>query len=105
MIFVTGLITALFNNFFFTTGLMGARVSFFMMILLCPFAFNLKQGHIPLDLRDNFGFCIWDARCTGALKMDNICSLPIFLGGIYGNFRFAQKDFGAIRGASWHNTH
>ncbi len=99
MIFVTGLITALLNNFFFTTGLMGASGIVFMMILLSSFA-NLKQGHIPLTFVIIVVLYL-GREVYGALKMDNISQFAHILGGICGSiFGFAQKDFGAIRGAS-----
>ena len=99
MIAVTALITALLNNFFFPSGLMGASGIVFMMILLSSFA-NLKQGHIPLT------FVIIVVLFLGkevynSLKMDNISQFAHILGGICGSiFGFAQKDLSAIRGAS-----
>jgi membrane associated rhomboid family serine protease len=99
MIIVTALITALLNNFFFSSGLMGASGIVFMMILLSSFA-NLKQGHIPLT------FVIIVVLFLGkevysSLKADNISQFAHILGGICGSiFGFAQKDLGAIRGAT-----
>ncbi len=97
MILVTALITSLLNNFFFSTGLMGASGIVFMMILLSSFA-NLKQGHLPLT------FVIIVVLYLGreiynTLKMDNISQFAHILGGVCGSiFGFAQKDLGAIRG-------
>lgn len=99
MIVFTALITALLNNFFFTTGLMGASGIVFMMILLSSFA-NLKQGHIPLT------FVIIVVLYLGreiysSLKIDNVSQFAHILGGICGSiFGFAQKDLKAIRGTS-----
>jgi membrane associated rhomboid family serine protease len=99
MILVTALITALLNNFFFTTGLMGASGIVFMMILLSSFA-NLKQGHIPLTFVIIVVLYL-GREVYGALKMDNISQFAHILGGICGSiFGFAQKDLGAIRGTS-----
>lgn len=97
MITVTALITALLNNFFFSTGLMGASGIVFMMILLSSFA-NLKQGHIPLT------FVIIVVLFLGkeiynSLRTDNVSQFAHILGGICGSvFGFAQKDLGALRG-------
>jgi membrane associated rhomboid family serine protease len=99
MIGVTALITSLLNNFFFSTGLMGASGIVFMMILLSSFA-NLKQGHIPLT------FVIIVVLFLGkevynSLKMDNVSQFAHILGGICGSvFGFAQKDLAALRGTS-----
>jgi membrane associated rhomboid family serine protease len=99
MILVTALITSLLNNFFFTTGLMGASGIVFMMILLSSFA-NLKQGHIPLTFVIIVVLYL-GREVYGALKMDNISQFAHILGGICGSiFGFAQKDLGAIRGTS-----
>lgn len=99
MILITAFITALLNNFFFSTGLMGASGIVFMMILLSSFA-NLKQGHIPLT------FVIIVVLYLGrevysSLKMDNISQFAHILGGITGSiFGFAQKDVTVLRGTS-----
>jgi membrane associated rhomboid family serine protease len=99
MIGVTALITSLLNNFFFTSGLMGASGIVFMMILLSSFA-NLKQGYIPLT------FVIIVVLFLGkevynSLKMDNVSQFAHILGGICGSiFGFAQKDLAALRGTS-----
>jgi membrane associated rhomboid family serine protease len=47
MTLITAVITGIFNNFLFSTGLFGASGIVFMFILLSSFA-NIKSGHIPL---------------------------------------------------------
>ncbi len=99
MITMTALITSLLNNFFFSTGLMGASGIVFMMILLSSFA-NLKQGRIPLT------FVIIVVLFLGkeiynSLQMDNVSQFAHILGGICGSiFGFSQKDLAALRGTS-----
>ncbi|TAE27286.1 MAG: rhomboid family intramembrane serine protease [Candidatus Kapaibacterium sp.] len=99
MIAMTALVTSLLNNFFFSTGLMGASGIVFMMILLSSFA-NLKQGRIPLT------FVIIVVLFLGkevynSLNMDNISQFAHILGGICGSiFGFSQKDLVALRGTS-----
>lgn len=83
LIVATALITGLFNNIFFTTGLLGASGVAFMFIILVSFV-NVKEGTIPLTLILVSVMYIGQEIYQGVIDESNISRITHILGGFLG---------------------
>jgi hypothetical protein len=79
---ITALVTAVLNNLFFSTGLMGASGIVFMMILLSSFV-NFKQGEIPLTFILVVVLYI-GREVISSFERNNVSEFAHILGGICG---------------------
>ncbi|MFN3560692.1 MAG: rhomboid family intramembrane serine protease [Chloroherpetonaceae bacterium] len=81
-ILITAFVTAILNNIFFSTGLMGASGVVFMMILLSSFV-NFRQGEIPLTFI--LVVLLYLGReVISSFEQNNISEFAHILGGICG---------------------
>jgi len=79
---ITAFVTAVLNNLFFSTGLMGASGIVFMMILLSSFV-NFKQGEIPLTFI--LVVLLYVGReIISSFERNNVSEFAHILGGICG---------------------
>jgi membrane associated rhomboid family serine protease len=86
---ITAFITAILNNFFFSTGLMGASGVAFMMILLSSIV-NFKQGEIPLTFLLVVALYI-GREVVGSFQSNNVSEFAHIIGGACGAaFGFAR---------------
>lgn len=83
LIVATALITGLFNNIFFTTGLLGASGVAFMFIILVSFV-NVKEGTIPLTLILVSVMYLGQELYQGLIDQSNISRVTHILGGFLG---------------------
>ncbi|RMH75526.1 MAG: rhomboid family intramembrane serine protease [Calditrichaeota bacterium] len=81
---ITAVVTGVLNNFFFSTGLMGASGIVFMMILLSSFA-NVKAGTIPLTFILILVLFLGQEFMRG-FDENNISELAHIVGGVVGSF-------------------
>lgn len=79
---VTALVTAILNNLFFSTGLMGASGVVFMMILLSSIV-NFKQGEIPLTFLLVVALYI-GREIISSFQTNNISEFAHIIGGVCG---------------------
>ncbi len=82
-VLITALITGLLNNFFFTTGLLGASGVVFMFILLASFV-NFRSGEIPLTFILII-FLFLGKEILQAFANDNISQFAHIIGGLCGS--------------------
>ena len=82
LILVTAFVTALINNVFFSTGLLGASGIVFAMILLSSFA-SYEKGAIPLTLI-LVAVIFIGGQVVAALQPDGISQFAHIFGGLIG---------------------
>jgi membrane associated rhomboid family serine protease len=84
MSLITAFITGILNNFFFTTGLLGASGIVFMLIVLSS-AVNLRSGHIPLTFILII-FLFLGREVYFAMFRDSISQISHIIGGLCGGY-------------------
>ncbi len=82
MIVATALITGLLNNFFFSSGLLGASGVVFMLILLGSIT-NMKAGQIPLTFI-LVALLYVGREVMNVISTDNISQFAHIIGGVCG---------------------
>lgn len=83
MIFITGILTAIVNGLFFSSGIIGASGIVFMLIMLSAFV-NIKKDTIPISLVLVATIYLGSELYNGLFVHDNVSQLAHIAGGIVG---------------------
>ncbi|MBL7999986.1 MAG: rhomboid family intramembrane serine protease [Candidatus Kapabacteria bacterium] len=96
MIMVTAMVTALLNNIFFSTGLLGASGIVFMMIVLSSFS-NYRNGELPVTFL--VVVCLFLGReIIASFQPDTVSQFAHIAGGVAGSVFGLSGLLGGRRG-------
>lgn len=83
VIAITAVVTAVINNMFFSTGLLGASGVVFACIILCSMT-SFKEGEIPLTFIIVLVLYLGREMVNGFTQIDNVSQMGHLIGGVCG---------------------